>query len=474
MSRAGFSIVWANIVQMRCASAKASSRLKTVLLALALASACAPKTAPTPVVTAPKFPDFMRPAVPPAMANSPAAASASRGWTFLQAGDLKTAEREFTAALKTAPTFYPAETSLGYLELARKDAKAALPHFDRALELNPQRDDVSALLGRGQTLLALNREADALTAFESALAADPSQTELARRIEVLRFRNVEQGLARARDAARGGRLDEAVQAYTAAIATSPDSAFLYRELALVERQKGDNDAALDHFRKAAALDPGDAKALAQVGEILEARGDFDGAAKAYTDAIAIEPGAALEKRLEEVRAKGALARLPAEYRAIDQSTQITRADLAALIGIRLGRLLSPASRSDAALITDVRNNWAATWIMSVARAGVMEPFANHAFQPRTVVRRTDLAQAAARMLARIAAQNPARAKAWDGARLSFSDLSPSHLAYPAASAAVASGVMKNGAANAFQPSKIVTGPEALETISAIERLAGLR
>ena len=83
--------------------------------------------------------------------------------------------------------------------------------------------------------------------------------------------------------------------------------------------------------------------------------------------------------------------------------------------------------------------------MSVARAGVMEPFANHAFQPRTVVRRTDLAQAAARLLARIAAQNPARAKAWDAARLKFSDLSPSHLAYPAASVAVASGVMKTAA-----------------------------
>jgi tetratricopeptide (TPR) repeat protein len=464
MSRAGSSIVWANIVQMR----------KLLLATAVLLSACAPKTAPTPVVSAPKFPDFMRPVVPAAMADSPAAGPASRGWTFLQAGDLKTAEREFTTALKAAPTFYPAETSLGYLELARKDAKAALPHFDRALELNTQHNDLSAFLGRGQTLLALDREADAVGAFESALALDPSQTELARRIEVLRFRNVEQGLARARDAARAGRLDEAVQAYTAAIATSPDSAFLYRELGAVERQKGDNDAALDHLRKAAALDPGDAKALTQVGEILEARNDFDGAAKAYTEAIAIEPGAALDKRLEEVRAKGALARLPAEYRAIDQSAQVTRADLAALIGIRLGRLLTPAARSDAALITDVRNNWAATWIMSVARAGVMEPFANHAFQPRTVVRRTDLAQAVARLLARVAAQNPARGKAWETARLTFSDLAPSHLAYPAASAAVASGVMKNGGTNAFQPSKIVTGPEALEAISAIERLAGLR
>jgi tetratricopeptide (TPR) repeat protein len=441
---------------------------------LVLLSACAPKVVPAPIVTAPKFPEFMQPVVPPALAAGPAAAAASRGWAFLQAGDFRTAEREFATALKTQPAFYPAETSLGYLELARKDAKAALPHFDHAIELNAQHDDVAAFLGRAAALMALNREGDALGAFEAALAADPSQTEVARRIEVLRFRNVEQGVERAREAARGGRLDESAQAYLAAIASSPDSAFLYRELAGVERRKGNAAASLEHFRKAAALDPSDAKTLAQIGELLEADGDFEGATKAYADALAIEPGAELEKRLEDVRARTALAALPAEYRAIDEAGQITRADLAALIGIRLPGIVSSGRRADAALITDVRNHWAATWIMSVARAGIMEPFANHAFQPRTVVRRTDLAQAAARILERIAAQNPARAKAWAAARLKFADLSPSHLAYPAASIAVASGVMKTAADNSFQPSRAVTGAEAIEAIARIQALAGSR
>jgi tetratricopeptide (TPR) repeat protein len=449
-------------------------RLTVLLFAGAvLVSACAPKVVPAPVVTAPKFPELTPPPIPAALANSPAASLTSRGWAFLQSGDLRTAEHEFAAALKAQPSFYPAETSLGYLELARKDAKAALPHFDHAVELNAGKGDVSALLGRGQSLLALSRESEALGAFEAALAADPSQTELARRIEVLKFRNVEQGLARARDAAKAGRADEAVQAYTAAIASSPDSAFLYRELAGVERQKGDSAAALEHFRKAAALDPGDARSLAQIGELLEADGDFDGAAKAYGDSLAIEPNAEVEKRLEDIRAKTALANLPAEYRAIDQAAQITRGDLAALIGVRLAPLVSAARRSDAALITDVRTNWAATWIMAVARAGVMEPFANHAFQPRTVVRRTDLAQAVARLLSRITGPNAARARGWESARLKFSDLSPNHLAYPAASAAVASGVMKTTGDNAFQPSRAVTGAEAIETIDRIAALAGL-
>ena len=65
-------------------------------------------------------------------------------------------------------------------------------------------------------------------------------------------------------------------------------------------------------------------------------------------------------------------------------------------------------------------------------------------------------------------------RAWETARLRFSDLSTSHLAYPAASAAVASGVMKAASENAFQPSRPVTGPEAIEAVSRLEALAGLK
>jgi Flp pilus assembly protein TadD len=441
------------------------------LIVVVLVSACTPKTVPAPVVTAPKFPEFIQPAVPPAFDGSPLAMAQSRGWTFLQAGDMHSAEREFSTALTAAPAFYPAESGLGYVSLANKDARAAVTHFDRALER--EQNDVSALVGRGQALLTLNRSEDALAAFRAAVTLDPSLTEIRQRVEVLAFRGVEQGIAHARAAARAGRADEAIQAYTTAIAASPDSPFLYRELAAVERQKGDTAAALEHYRKAAALDPMDARSVGQIGELLEAEGDLAGATKAYTDALAIEPNAEVEKRLDVLREKSAFAALPAEYRAIDQAPQITRADLAALIGIRLAPLVTGTRSRDAALITDVRGNWASIWIMAVARGGIMEPFANHQFQPRSAVRRTDLAQAAARLLSRIAAQHRDQPRTWESARLQFPDLSPGHLAYPAASMAIAAGVMKTGPGDAFQPSRVVTGAEAIDAIDKLQALAGL-
>jgi tetratricopeptide (TPR) repeat protein len=444
---------------------------KWALAVVVLVSACAPKIVPAPVVTVPKFPEFVQPPIPQALANSPVAAAYARGWAFFQGGDLKTAERQFLLTVMAAPAFHAAETSLGYVELARKDAKAALPHFERVLERD--RADVPALLGRGQALLALNREADALATFEAALVADPALNDVRRRVEVLKFRRLEQNIARARDLARQGHIDEAVQAYTAAITSSPDSPFLYREIAAVERQKGNLEAALADFRKAVALDSSDARSLEQIGEILESQDDLEGADKAYTDALALEPNPPLEKKLDAVRGRIALARLPAEYRAIDEVPQITRGDLAALIGIRLAPLLQTGQLRDAVLITDARAHWASTWIMNVARAGIMEPFANHTFQPQSVVRRTDLAQAVARLLARIGAQRATQVRAWESARLKFNDLSPGHLAYPAASIAVAAGVMKTVPENSFQPGRPVTGAEAIEAIGRLEMMAGL-
>ena len=63
-----------------------------------------------------------------------------------------------------------------------------------------------ALVGRGQALLELQRDGDALASFEAALKADPSLTNLQGRIDVLRFRAVQDNLARAKAATRRGAL----------------------------------------------------------------------------------------------------------------------------------------------------------------------------------------------------------------------------------------------------------------------------
>jgi tetratricopeptide (TPR) repeat protein len=439
------------------------------LMLVTLVSSCAPKTAAVPPVMPPKFPDFIFPAVPEGLGSTATLERHNLGWRWLQAGDPRAADRNFTAVLKESSGFYPAEAGLGYSALSRKDNKAAAEHFDRAVVANPRY--APALAGRGEALLALGDREMALKSFEAALVADPKLETLRSRVDVLRFRGLQDDVAEARKLADGGRLREAKTAYESAITASPQSPFLFRELAAIERREGDLTSALTHARKATELDPNDSRGLTLVGEIYEAQNDFAKAVEAYSAAIAIEPSEALSNKIEDLRARAAFDAMPAEYRGIESSPNVTRAQLAALLGVRLDNFLKRSRDRNAVVITDTRGHWAATWILAVVRAGLMEVYANHTFQPQSAVRRGDLAQAASRVLSLIANEDPRLGESWREAKRQFPDVSPGHLSYPAASLAVEAGVMKTLEDGSFDLSRPVTGAEAVAAVRTLEDLA---
>ncbi|MCA1586737.1 MAG: S-layer homology domain-containing protein [Acidobacteria bacterium] len=418
--------------------------------------------------SAPRHPEFIYPVVSNDLQSTALPLQIERGWRYLQADDLRSAEREFATALKTAPRSQSAQAALGYLELARDDSTNAVTYFDRALEGDVAY--VPALVGRGQALLEMGRDGEALSSFESALKVEPDLSGLQGRVDVLRFRAVQENLARAKEATDLSRWDTARAAYEQAIAASPDSAFLYRDLGVVERRAGRLDVALTQVRKAIELDANDARAHHVLAEVLDEQGDAAAALVAYKKAHAIDSLEVTAETLARARERAAVARLPAEYRAIPTVPALSRGELAALVGVRLESLVS-AVRPQQIVITDVRGHWAQPWITAVVRAGVMETLPNYRFEPGARVRRGDLAHLVTQALALIAARKPGIAERWKGAQLSIADLPPQHLSYPAVSQAVASGVMRLLPDGTFQLLRPVTGAEAVEIVGRLEALA---
>ena len=427
--------------------------------------ACAPKVAPV-VAGAPRHPEFAFP-VMPAGAPSAQMQRINRGWQYLQADDFRNAERELSAALKQQPSFHPAETAMAYLSLARGDEKDADVRFERALKVDE--GYVPALIGRGHALLELDRPGDALASFEAALANDPSLTELRTRVNVLRVRAMQDMVTRAKAAADARRWDEARAAYQQAISASPESAFLYRELALVEQQSGQTAEALEHFRRALQLDATDAKSLASIGGILESQGDVVAALASYERARAIDPVEVPESVVMRLREAVKLAKLPAEYRAIPEEKTLTRAQIASLIGVRLEPLIDKA-RPRQVIITDIRNHWAQSWILPVVRSGIMDTLPNYEFEPARRVRRGEFAATVSRLLTLIGALKPQLEKKWQSAQVKIADVPPGHLSYPAVSLAVAAGVMPLNGGN-FDLLRPITGAEAMEVVGRLEALA---
>ena len=259
---------------------------RVTLVLLVLVAGCATRVVP-PLPVALAYPEFVYPTLPQPLETADAARRIDLGWRFLQNNHLGSAGQEFAAALQRTPALYPAEAGGAYVALARRDYDRALGTFDAVLREAPMY--VPALVGRGQTLLALNRHAAALEAFEAVLTVDASLADVRSRIDVLRFRSLQAIIEDARAAAAAGRVAEARSGYERALQISPESAFLYRELGLIERTQGSVEAGLDRFRRAAELDPGDTVSLIQIGEVLDERQDFAGAEAAYRRAADVEP-----------------------------------------------------------------------------------------------------------------------------------------------------------------------------------------
>jgi tetratricopeptide (TPR) repeat protein len=441
-----------------------------VCLTLALATAgCGSKTV-RPATAGPAYPQFEFPAVSPAMetASGELVAQHREGWDLLQMGNTRAAERRFSTVTRRAPDFYPAMAGLGYVALAQQEYPAAVADFDKALAVVP--DYVPALLGRATALEATNQIADAVAALDAVVKADPARAELKTRADSLRFRVMEETVAQARSAQAGGKLDEARTAWEKALVASPDSAYLYRELATTERLAGELDKAYAHAQTAKKLDDRDAATVALVGEIEEQRGHLPEAIDAYRQAQGLGGRADLTARITDLERRLAFMEMPEAFREIPSAPRVTRADLAALIGARLETWVASVPPASSELITDVRNHWAQRWILAVTRAGLMEVYPNHTFQPGELIQRADLAVVVSRTLAAMGSNAGLGMARGPDARPAFSDLAPGHASYEAAATAVAAGVLANGPDNAFQPTRPVSGAEAVAAVDRLEAM----
>lgn len=390
-----------------------------------------------------------------------------QAWSRIRGGDTAGGERDLNDLLKQSPQFYPAVASLGELRFERQRYGDAGVLFSQALGMNAAY--VPALAGLADARLGARDDAGALTALQALLAADPSRADVRGRLDVVRLRVAESELAQAEKARAAGQLDVAEAHLMRALDATPENVAVLRSLAAVDLAKGALEDAEARARQAAALDPQDAAVLAVLGDVLDAQGRYREAAAAYARAVAIDPRPAWSERRASLQTRSDALALPEDYRAIDGSASVTRAQVAAILGVRLASVLDRAPARVPEIVTDVRRHWAAAWIMPVVRAGWIDALPNHTFEPGGVVRRADLARIVAAVLQDVAAGRPRDLARWRAARPAFADMPRDHAAYAAAALAVSAGIM-TAEANRFVPAGVVGGPELIAIIGRIEAL----
>ena len=437
-----------------------------VVIAWLVSISCATRV---PVVTEPEYPDFVFPDIPTMYGGEIKLQDQQNAWAFLQTGDLSGAKRQFDELLDVELDFFPAVAGLGWVDLAGGHFQNAAAQF--RLALDQKEDYVSALVGYGDALYRLDEIPSALESFEYALSIQPALLRVERIVAELSLQVMTDRLVEARQFGVEGRLTESERAYREVIDSSPDSAFLYVELAGIKRQQNELSEARVVIEQALALDDNYAEAFLLRGNLFELDGELESAVAAYARANSIMPTDVTAEALSRARNALRTADLPMEYREIEMKAEITRGELAALLGVGLAELLRDAgSGTSTPIFTDTRNHWASQWVIEVARAGIMQVDGRYQFEPARVIRRGDLAEIAASVLSLIADFQPDLGQRWRAARPRFTDLTADHLNFESASIAVGANVLQLDEDGRFLPTGVVSGREAGDVVSTLTGL----
>jgi tetratricopeptide (TPR) repeat protein len=425
------------------------------LLLSALAGGCGKRVA----VPIPEGEDYVRPAVAPREVSPPEAKALDEAWRDVLSGDAASATRRYQKLLARRPDLAPSRTGLAYARLRAGRLQEAASAFASVLADRPE--DVSALVGAGSAAFRRGDLDAAVALYRSAQALAPDDAVVRRRLTTLKLQATERRMGLAQAALDRGDAEAAAREYSAALETAPEVAGVRLALADLLAARGDVAAALTLLE----ADPsGDRQVRLRHAALLMDQQEFGRAAEIYRGLLTSDPADTAAREGEKAAREGLeLLSMPEEYRLIPDAPRVTRAELAALVAVRVHALrrLGPG---EPRVALDIGASWAREQVARVLALGIMEVYPNHTFQPGAVVRRVDLARAAARVLERLGwprSAGPAPA-----------DMSPSHLDYEAVARVLGAGLMELAPSGAFEPWRPVSGREALDVVDGLARLAG--
>jgi len=426
-------------------------------LALLAFGACA-----RPAPRAPQPPvgeEFLKPRTALGEATDKEIRDLDRAWLALRSGQIVQAEKAYRRLVARKPALAAARTGLGYVHLQAGRLDEAARAFQGVLGQRP--DDIPALAGAAATASRRGDLEAAIQLLQRATQVAPSDAALRRKLSEARVQLTERHVAAARAALERGDTEQAVLTYREALQEAPEVAGLRLELAELLVGNGDTAGAVEALEG----DPtGDRQVLMRLGDLLSGLQDHARALEVYRRLLERDPRD--EDALRAARAAREeieLLQMPPEYRRIRTADGITRADLAALVGVKV-TALERAPAGAAKVAVDISGSWAREHILRVLAYDIMSVYPNHTFQPGATVRRGELALAVQRILD-LLRYPPAPSPA-------FTDMSRSNLHHYAAARAVAAGLMDTTAEGAFQAWRPVSGREASDVVEGLARLVG--
>jgi ribosomal protein S12 methylthiotransferase accessory factor len=140
------------------------------------------------------------------------------------------------------PGKYYVKFFMGISFLSMDEPSEALKFFEKALDLDPKREDIASIYSyMGQCLKAMEKYQEAIEVLEKAEAYDPDRTDIHNLKGFCYFKNREH--------------EKAIECFRRVLQLDPSSAIDYANIASNYRDMGDREQAVRYYRLALELDP---------------------------------------------------------------------------------------------------------------------------------------------------------------------------------------------------------------------------
>jgi len=357
--------------------------------------------------------------------------------------------------LKKNKDFPPLLLIQAYLAFNSAQPDAAEPEFAAVLLQDPT--NRIALYYLSEMAYSRADFAAASDLYLRLFAVDSSHPELEPKRQRALLLAVEALLRAATQAEKEGRLTSAERLYRETIARAPQSAEFHGMLAgVLAKQMKWAEAFAELQRQVELSGAGTPSeetqsqmvmALTQLGRLEEARALTEN--RAGTGSVVNDRDSS-DKELEDLGRWGTQI---ARFRVIESSEMISREQLAVLL-VRYFPQIEEL-RKTPEIMTDIQESWASSEIQTVVALGILDPLANHTFQPSRIVTRGEFAMAMAR-LSRILG-----AKLNTDTPIPTSDLASSGPLYQDVQLVLGSGMLSLDKAGKFGVDEPVGGREAV-------------
>ncbi len=392
--------------------------------------------------------------------------AAEDAWAALRSGRPALARKHLLKLGTASPV---REAGLAYADLLEANLADAEARFKSSIAGTPGM--VPSRVGLAQIYESRRERDKALNEYRAILEVDPGNRWARPRFENLRDELARGSKAAARAALAAGNTVTAKNKFLEVLSYDPGSTDAHLELARIFRQEKNAAEALPHYRAALAAGTEDQAVLREYAEFLAEAGELGQSLEVLEKLAAASPrDPSVGKRVEELRAKLGVYEIPSQYDSIPGLEAVTREDLAALIGVRFAEdLEAPGPRTK--IVVDIAASWAQRYIVTVASLGIIRASVNHTFQPRRIINRAELADAAVRLIEVLQERGARFVPLVEERRIQISDVAPSNPFYPSVTRALALQIMTLTPERRFEPDRTVSGEEAIRVLDIIQKLA---